>query len=341
MAQGVTAEECLDQLPSSVIYKELGSAKDSSTDAPSLWEAGGLLLSLLEDDKVDYVVRAWYLAARKKGEGGDDVEYKKYCNFFYYWIGDMLHSSKKSDSFSMNMGLAYSALNMLGVPNACQEINTTNKVNWSLFQNRKTVFDYYHDYQTIYNNLPPADGDKNWCETKYKDYLNKVSSVYDAATKDCTTTAATNNNTDPCCIKYNEEKSGGNDTKYKDLLEKGCDGAVTKAVPEQLITLERTDSPTTTASTIASSIAAVGGGLAAITSFFLYKYTNLFSGLRGTVSPKRSNRKRRSTNSNFDDTSNDDDTSTYESTNYNDLQRVLNARYHREYIFYRIRKGSK
>ncbi|ANQ10751.1 KIR protein [Plasmodium coatneyi] len=278
MAPGVTAR----------IYAELKNAHTShpvisEDEGPDLGSLGGLLEG--GDSAAKSAIAAWYLASKKKNEGGDE----KYCHFFYYWVGQMLNSSNRDESFSLYVNLIYNQLEGVNVNGVkCPNITTTDNVTWSLFQKRKTVFDYYHDYDTIQQQLLQQDGDGNWCESTHVDYLKAISLVYNDVLTSCA-----NDNNDPCCVKYNREvKSAagdGNDDKYELLLKQSCAAAATEKESEQFTTLQGTDSTTATIPIVSSVL-----GIMSLPTivFFLYKYTNLFSGLHGTLSPTSRRKKR-------------------------------------------------
>ncbi|CAA9987822.1 KIR protein [Plasmodium knowlesi strain H] len=277
-------------LPSAQIYEELNKAKDTHSDvAIRDAERSSLSSPLGGEDKVLSVLAAWkYVAQKKKGEGNNQ-EFGKYCNFFYYWLGDKIPSSVDAIfTFANTMGTVYGVLMKSGIENGCPIINTSYNITREIFTKRKKVFDYYEDYQTIFDQLP---GGQNWCGTDYKEYMETLSEVYQDAIANCG-----NDSSDPCCAKYNSENIGSN--KYKELLGKDCTAAASVAGRE-LSGLQGTSTIVSTDSTT-SIPGAVGGGLVSVAlptiGFFLYKYTNIFDGIKKSLfGGSNRNRGRRST----------------------------------------------
>ncbi|ANQ05798.1 KIR protein [Plasmodium coatneyi] len=252
----------MDDLPSQQIYAELKGAKDSRGDVSVNDGIENLLSAQLGGmDKAKSVLAAWSYASKKKEERDEEL-YKKYCNFFYYWLDDMIPTITGTTPFYSVMELVYTQLQASGIEDGCPTINTSSHITKDLFKQRKLVFDYYEDYQTMYDELP---NDKKWCTSKYQSYLQAVLSVYNDVLASCASDQTDDNSGDPCCVKVNQEPK---ETKYKDLLEKGYTAAAL-STSEDMGAEDSTNTPTTAITPIVSTMVPILG--VPFAAFMLYK----------------------------------------------------------------------
>ncbi|ANQ06186.1 KIR protein [Plasmodium coatneyi] len=96
------------------------------------------------------------------------------CDFFYFWLGNMLYDKwKGTASFKAIMENMYTKLQ--GFNNQCSYETIDNTDDTTLFKERKTIFDYYYDYRTIWKGINASKGS---CTQVYNSYLEAADSAY-------------------------------------------------------------------------------------------------------------------------------------------------------------------
>ncbi|ANQ10667.1 KIR protein [Plasmodium coatneyi] len=303
----LTEEQCSGGLPSKSIYKKLDVGQGGCDGEANIQGIEEKLKSYVENvDHMNRIKKALcYVSEMEK----DNTNRKEdYCYALYFWVGEILPKELGELKFQKAISDYQTKIQVNSKKYGCTPPSLSNKPEF--FTKLKKLFDYKVDRTFIESNVS-KEGKP--CPAKYQAYLEEVQGAYKVMQQECTE----GYEEDWCvdfmkwCPEYRNEEN----------LESGCKPVDTAKhrVPveqqqEQQQEQEHASSDVSASGTgttiaIPSTMATLALPTAA---FFLYKYTNLFSAKRGTVSPKR--RKRRSANTNFDNTSNDDDTSTYNST---------------------------
>ncbi|ANQ07132.1 KIR-like protein [Plasmodium coatneyi] len=226
-------------------------------------------------------------------------ENKEPCLFFYYWLGDKYWDDLKNNHrFSELLIAIHSTLKGDDHLEKCR-IKYDN-INETLLPQMKEVFDYYHDYKDVKDNILDI---KEGCEGKWSTYLGQISSACKAVRNYC------NQDQNKCgdyCTEFNNKYDVHCNTatmsKEKCELQSQLTTAKQRIVSEEkaasLAKEEAVRSATTT-----SSISSILGTLATIGApFLLYKYkpwSSLF-GNHSTGYGRSGRRKRRSSGQNFD-----------------------------------------
>ncbi|CAA9986998.1 KIR protein [Plasmodium knowlesi strain H] len=239
--------------------------------------------------------------------------YKDRCNFLYFWIGNML-SSKLTNGvlFPTIMQLIYTELDNWYGMHECKILSTNADSN--LFQEMKRIFDYYHDYGTI---VGITNDGKPHCKTEYEDYVDALRTAYTNVETYCK--VDTKNASDDYCKWFQEKFNNtiGTIPKPTDLKCKPNPNANQAGSSGPGAVSEHGDSGGGSGGVGGM----VGGTLATVglptIGFFLYKYTNIFDGIKkslfgGSNNTGGRNRGRRSIGrrQHFDDTFTENDSST-------------------------------
>ncbi|ANQ05702.1 KIR protein [Plasmodium coatneyi] len=210
-AAGREQKLCLDQLPSNEnFYSKFDSGKHSCADGT---EATGVI-SALEGklqgggsigSYASTIVDSYCYActeSRKKDSTPDD----KPCHFFYYWIGNFLPKYADASTISGLISSTYAELTHLN-QNACPQITTPNHVGWTLFQQRKLVFDYYNDHEKIQEQVRQQ---KCLDDENYTEHIQNITTACKSVTVDCGPEGGQQNN-DQYCSWFNSKKGENED----------------------------------------------------------------------------------------------------------------------------------
>ncbi|ANQ06106.1 KIR protein [Plasmodium coatneyi] len=108
-------------------------------------------------------------------------EYKKKCNFFYYWALDKLIKEDKSCSFSQIVEGVISALENFLQTDTCEILDSEN-IGEDIIKDRKTIFEYWHNYNDIQLLLR---GSGSGCAQKYINYIRALDTVYKRVQGEC------------------------------------------------------------------------------------------------------------------------------------------------------------
>ncbi|CAA9986903.1 KIR protein [Plasmodium knowlesi strain H] len=136
-------------------------------------------------DCTDKVASAWYYMTDVMDKTHNRY-YKDRCEYFYYWLGDLVSSKLKinggTTSFSKAMNELYAALQKLpGSKGACPAINTSDNVDSALFNSRKKIFDFHRHYENIKEMLGRSG---NQCNNTFGTYVDHTKSAYTAVEGD-------------------------------------------------------------------------------------------------------------------------------------------------------------
>ncbi|ANQ05719.1 CYIR protein [Plasmodium coatneyi] len=295
----VLGDEELSKLPSnSSYYNEFREVFDtcgySATEAVKTalhghTELGGHMQEIAH---AQCFAHAW----QGTGDRGD-----KPCTFFYYWLGDILWKNIDSSTVLALMRKIYEEYRKKANEERCKIIY--DNISEGEFKQRKLAYEYYNNYGAIKEQREQR-GTK--CNAAYHTYLKERADAYNAIRTDCE-----GKDTEPYCSDFNTKWK-----KYKEPKPRGQGGYEEK----DLEILECTPPPKpkpnpnpnqagssgsfsdydygSASSTVAPAAVSAAGGIAAIglpaVMFLLYKYTNLFSGLRNSFggSNSRSRKKR-------------------------------------------------
>eukprot|EP00366_Plasmodium_knowlesi_P002016 XP_002259513.1 KIR protein [Plasmodium knowlesi strain H] len=322
--------------PSKVAESEINSSGDTSCKDGGSGSISSVEQTLKGHDDIasdaEDIAKYFCYVYEKKENISQDVSP---CYYLYYYLGDLFYNSMESeDSFWRLMGIVSQQLgDIIGYNQTCKV--ELSKIKKDLFIWEKKVHDYYKDYTTIGEKLNTKNADTP-CSEALQEYLRNAALAYGQIESYC---LEPNGGGIEYCTKFS--------TTYKDLtlpndLSSMCGSTSTRSTtfvrPEQtreqqqLIQEEArrrsaeavTDGSTATTgsdSTIAPG-AVAGGTIATIglptIGFFLYKYTNIFDGIKnslfGGLNNGNNRRGRRSTGrhnfQHFDDTLTDNDSST-------------------------------
>ncbi|ANQ06121.1 Variable surface protein Vir7-like protein [Plasmodium coatneyi] len=202
-----------------------------------------------------------------------DNLYEERWNFFYYWIGDLLFKNPENvDMVPTTLNLICKYMNINHKEEGC-EIICDSTIEKDEINHRKTIFDYWQDYNDLHVLL--QDSGSN-CDQQYGKYLEKVGSAYRKVYEFCRSRGS-----DPYCSEFN---SKCNQYGTNGQLKLKCAPA---QASDRIEPAERSQSMDDTASSEGSSstIPAISGTLATIgigtaITALLYKYTSLPSLLR-------------------------------------------------------------
>ncbi|ANQ08151.1 Variable surface protein Vir7-like protein, partial [Plasmodium coatneyi] len=252
------------------------------------------LQSILEDypdisDFKDKIACAWYYIDEIVGSSSI-LPYDHRCDYFYYWLGDLISNKLKmnSGSFPTVMNLIYGKLPKKKNARECNLIYSNIKKEQ--FDNMKKIYDHSQDYSTIKQRLEQSG---SRCTEELKQYMEVIYSTYDTVQKEC------DGKSDGPCNSFEQ--------KYKDSCSRKF---------AQLSCSEGISAATAAVSSI------LGVAALPLTTFFLYKYDLLPSAIKNTFfrgggrgSTNNNRRKGRSTSRNeFDTLTSMDGASTFDST---------------------------
>ncbi|ANQ05869.1 KIR protein [Plasmodium coatneyi] len=211
------------------------------------------------------------------------------CNFFYYWMTNIIISGQHSGKLKDITKIVLPKLKELYKGSNC-EILDKDTTDTNTLKKRKTIFDYYIECEII---GMLALRNQSQCTEKYGKYLEGIVAIYEEVKKECQGRLG------------NDEYCKG----IKDVFEDKCDPKKLKAKctalskpgsassqdslgprPEPGSGPGTTSNGGTFAIPAASSILGIVGLPSII--FLLYKYTSIFSGIRGTLSGGNNSRKR-------------------------------------------------
>ncbi|CAA9987687.1 KIR protein [Plasmodium knowlesi strain H] len=334
--------DMLAQLPSSLLYEEFEKKERLNKCNSSTIQS---LMPQLQPEMKDYnckndciekALYAWCFI-NNETEAKDKAWYDDRFHLFYSWLGQKMfgHSNSK-DKISYPMNQVYNVLKGLHIGQDCkdmwEDVLLDSETPGENFSNRKALYEYFVDYGTLESHLGISGigtTAKKKCEKKYYEHINKITKACNAISDYCKKEGGHEN--DEYCTWFNGKKEN---YCNKDKIAKLTCKQVVYKPPSSGPGSTGTWNPGSsgTASTGDHSISGsdgssggvggmVGGTLATVglptIGFFLYKYTNIFDGIKkslfgGSNNTGGRNRGRRSTigRQHFEDILTENDSST-------------------------------
>ncbi|CAA9988955.1 KIR protein [Plasmodium knowlesi strain H] len=302
----------LGSLPSTIAYNKLNNTQNLCNGDSSFTSEveAALRVHDKDDDYISTLKEKWCYAS-KDNEGTLSKEHR--CGFLYYWFGDSIYSSTSNEGEFWNlMEAVRDELNKLpGISSNCDVV--LSRIDRNNFMWEKKVYEFYRDYQTIETN----QGGTDLCSTtKLDEYLKAAQTAYNTVSGQCKGEKPPAE-TDKC--NGFMEKYGQN--KPQELLDKKCQGSANQRDLGRTVTHTRELKVVNAVPqneggpTVAGPIFGTLFTLALPTiGFFLYKYTDLFDGIKNSLfgGSNRNRRRGRSTirHQHFDDTLTGNDYST-------------------------------
>ncbi|CAA9989763.1 KIR protein [Plasmodium knowlesi strain H] len=320
----------LKQLPSTAAQKELKELKESGSACTysdvtlfedikdALGEEEG------EDDDEGYIstLKKIWCYGRKDYGGQSALSQNVRCGLLYYWIGDNIFSSlEDSENFPKVMDVICREVQKLDTDNKCNIV--CSHIDKIYFKYEKEIYEYYRDHEAIGTELESAG---SGCKDKLNEYVSQANQAYKMVDGQCKLDPSGGcefcKGTDPkaYCNKFSDVY---NKDPPQELMRTKCilaqqleqrpqarDLQIVIKVPPK--NNDGATNDTTPIPAIFGTIATLG---AALGSFFIYKYTSLFDGIKNSLfgGSNRNRRGRRSTvrhNQHFDDTFTENDSST-------------------------------
>eukprot|EP00366_Plasmodium_knowlesi_P001380 XP_002258877.1 KIR protein [Plasmodium knowlesi strain H] len=338
-----TREQLLSNLPSNLAYDNFNNNwRIYSADqyVGSIKKTLRTTLQRYPDTSkcLDEIVGAWHYATNIMPPRGNP-SYAERCDYFYYWLGSKVSDRLKGSSeFAEVMNEIYGKLREIPGTNECGTVTTAVDAV-SLIQ-RKRMFDYYHDYSSLRNMLPNSEPQ---CNDTFGSYLQGISDAYTAVEGDSrrspdaywdkfwgqhkgVISAEIRNLT---CTVSPKKPSAGDDFDLGDaVVDGGNEGPDAELKGPKVkgdvdVSLPKVEGGDGNGDGSGGVGGMVGGTLATVglpaIGFYLYKYTDVFDGIKkslfggsnNTVGRNR-NRGRRSTirHQHFDDTFTENGSST-------------------------------
>ncbi|CAA9986293.1 KIR protein [Plasmodium knowlesi strain H] len=310
-------EDTLKDLPSQKVYEELSGSKDECIGEHGIEEMERKLTSYVENKGDMDRIKGALCHVYKMEDNKDGRKKSDYCSALYYWVSEIVWKIYESDTKSGSSKFDH-AMNKY-----CTEIRdkegeygckppdpiTDPKIREAM----KKLFDFTVDKEFICTASGGADTPDGGI---YGTYLAGVRSAYSHMQPECIGKGDGEGWCVDFTLWYGHHREEG-------TLQLKCNGILKPQVEE----------PATPGHSFSSSVndissgstatmgSAVAGGLVSVAlptiGFFLYKYTDVFSGIKNSLfggSNRNRGRGRRSTfrhsNQHFEDTLTENDSST-------------------------------
>ncbi|ANQ06895.1 KIR protein [Plasmodium coatneyi] len=299
-----------------------GGGSHGSTSCPWLEDKETEVKSILEDrgilenrgDAEDYakkIIGAYCDASTMDGK----KPYGTWCQFFYYWLGDLLSNQLHVASPFDTLKKIYEELENVSVQGACKNIN--ENINEEIFPQVKIHFDYKQDYETLQSQLGNgvsgvvvvSDGGTKTCDSTYHKHLEAITKACEAVVADCG--------------ERGPKKSGSYCGPLQAAAAASTDGAAGEYCSTEkldILTCKEVRSKPQVEEPVAHSAAGIAGSTPAAgnhvtapivsstlsilglpaAAFFLYKYTSLPSWIRNNIFGINNRKRRRSIGRNLD-----------------------------------------
>ncbi|ANQ10522.1 KIR protein [Plasmodium coatneyi] len=212
----------VNELPSQKIYHHFKNNGKNQYGCDSSWsdEIGKILVNKLKEtgDPSTYgkeIAQAYCIVSKVRT--GKEQACSTICNFFYYWLGDKLHNNLLTPgSFKDIMEQICDKLKSFGGDHCtCRTMHTT--FSKDIFPQRKTVFDYYYDYRTVWRKLKNSQaGSSSPCRNAYDTYINGATTAYGPVSANC----PVNGGDEYCTEIVRKIKDGKNIPRPSELKEK-------------------------------------------------------------------------------------------------------------------------
>ncbi|CAA9991191.1 KIR protein [Plasmodium knowlesi strain H] len=320
-------EDILDKwLPSKIAYHKLEKGKKGKCEGRDSSYTQGIRNSEntntdMEGYAEEFAEHWCYVPNERKEHQSDDSP----CYYLYYYLGDMIrnNSDLNNSSFRSIMSTVREELQKLDVQPPCKIV--PSNIGKTYFDSEKKVYDYHLDHNTIQGKFQSVDSS---CSPELNEYLSSAATAYGIMNEYC----PKNDESTEYCTKFRDEYSKHNlgveliskCTSAQELKEALSGKAVNADSKFDLIkekvTVDAEAGVDSTADSVTTGV--ISGGIATIgiptIGFFLYKYTDVFDGIKKSLFGGSNNtggrsRGRRSTvrhNQHFDDTFTGNDSST-------------------------------
>ncbi|ANQ07555.1 KIR protein [Plasmodium coatneyi] len=283
----ILTEEELGTLPSREKYKELNDKSENGGDTRCWSELKDKLKRYIKnnDSVVKKIIKAFCYIY---GMQDSTREKEGWCDYFYYWLGDILPKGLADSMFGSAMNILYNKMEREDKGQKCKVLYTSN--SREVFEALKTVFDYKKDENTIRTQL--GNGEKKKCAQQYYSHLRGIEGAYKILNDKCKEGTMRE--------WYNAFTKKYEGYKSEKVLQLNC------ILTDQRKAITRTaDSAvegTGTASIAVPSALVATVGLPTIAVFLLYKYgllpswiSNYFGGGRNNNSSVSNIRRRKRT----------------------------------------------
>ncbi|ANQ10614.1 KIR protein [Plasmodium coatneyi] len=227
----------VENLPSRKIYAafEQKNGDKQTCEHRSSWTQGieNILKDKLKNEWVTAnesyatkIARAWCLVSSILSKR--ESLCSTICDFFYYWLGGILSENLSGwrISFATLMNEIYAQLQTLPGNSPCATIKTAPTTSTTFFKNRKIIFDYLYDCNTIRS--PPQPGGKQ-CAGAYSTYKQEAEQKYGMVRAGCSHGTGSN---DPCCKKLKEMEGESGTPIPQNLSQLTCTEV---NMPQQLL----------------------------------------------------------------------------------------------------------
>ncbi|CAA9986113.1 KIR protein [Plasmodium knowlesi strain H] len=214
-ANGILTEGCVNKLPSRQMYKKLEGDGQGKCDEE--WDDAKKVRMQLKSYNIPENACSKIMSTlcyierlrRSSSDNGIPEEYK----FFYYHVGDILLRADKDSMFEQYMDKVSSIIAVYAseLSKHFWTPDSTVKVD---FPTRKTVFDYYKDKNTIQDQL---NGGKQQCNAKYHAHLEAIEKAYETEHGKCS-----GNRSSDWCTKF-KTYFPDYETDGKDSLDLKCE----------------------------------------------------------------------------------------------------------------------
>ncbi|ANQ07496.1 KIR protein [Plasmodium coatneyi] len=301
----------LAELPSKKTYREYNTGWNTySAFCTSSGDAKANIRSVLNtysgyEQYAEQIVNTYCYATTM----GGNKPYDTYCQFFYYWLLDLLINKLNVPSPLNVMKTVYDEFKNVLDGKGCKNINENIKED--IFPQVKTHFDYKQDYLTLQSQLGSGGSDgvggvggvggTKTCDKKYHDHLTAIKSACSAVSTYCATEDGKTNSAS-YCGPFNAAKDGDENYCKENKLDILICDLVSKPQVEEpaahaaggIAGSTPTSGNHVTAGTVSSTLSILGLPAAA---FFLYKY-NLLPDWISNNFWKNNGGRNRNTNSN-------------------------------------------
>ncbi|ANQ05987.1 KIR protein [Plasmodium coatneyi] len=176
--------ECkVDQLPSRKIYAALGkNGKHTCTTSTSMTaEIENILWDKLKHQwrqqswmYAQKIANAWCLLSTMNTKKEQSPPCSVICDFFYFWLGDQLHGKLQGGHNALKSAIQsiYTKLSDDANNGPCSHSFLQSTMSTEFLSRRKTIFDYYYDYRTIWKQIKNSQAEKSSsCTNAYDTYL--------------------------------------------------------------------------------------------------------------------------------------------------------------------------
>ncbi|SBT73250.1 PIR protein [Plasmodium ovale] len=199
----------LSSLPSYIFYDRLDRAlHDYSYENEAFWKH--IKDTCIKETSIfDALLKGFYYVSYYKII--TDSFYNDRWDYLYFWAGSKVIKNEKGCSFEDIMHVLKSV--KIRNDNETEYSYDIFKINSKDFQDLKTVYDYFNNYESINLKILANNHD---CTKEYKQYLHSSFDVYERVKSECQTKAG-----EPHCKLFNYIVKKHNNIVLKKLTCKG------------------------------------------------------------------------------------------------------------------------